>query len=194
MTVQIPVFSEDELKKFITEQWNKALAYIHNRYGLSEYDSRDVFADAFSILYKHNLEGKLSSNTLSTSTYLFSICKNKALEKLRDNKKYVYVDDMSLDHLNAEIRADKVDELLNLLDDNSSFIEKQEALVRKIVRNLPSPCNELLWGYFRDNLSMKTLAQMYDYKSENSVKVTKHRCQKKFKDRFNELKEILYDK
>ena len=105
----------------------------------------------------------------------------------------VHVDDeVSLDVLNAEIQADKIDALIGLENESSSFVERKEALVRQIVRELPPPCNELLWGFFRDSFSMKTLAQMFNYSSENTVKVTKHRCQNKFRDRFNELKDQLF--
>jgi DNA-directed RNA polymerase specialized sigma24 family protein len=131
--------------------------------------------------------------TSSLSTYFYGICRNKAYEAMRKNGKNVHVEDeVSLDVLNAEIQADKIDALIGLENESNTFVERKEALVRQIVRELPSPCNELLWGFFRDNFSMKTLAQMFNYNSENSVKVTKHRCQNKFRDRFNELKDQLF--
>ena len=73
-----------------------------------------------------------------------------------------------------------------------SYIEKKEELVRNIVRNLPSPCDEILWGYYRDGYSMKTLAEKFDYASETSAKVTKHRCCEKFRFRFNEMVKSLF--
>ena len=61
-----------------------------------------------------------------------------------------------------------------------------------IVKDLPSPCNELLWGFYRDGLSMKDLAERYGYSNENTVKVTKHRCCDKFKKRFTEMLHKLF--
>ena len=40
--------------------------------------------------------------------------------------------------------------------------------------------------------SMKTLATMFNYKSESSVKVTKHRCGEKFRARFTEISNYLF--
>lgn len=119
---------------------------------------------------------------------------NKARELQRRSLRIASSDDDTLlDFANAEIRPDKVEELLQLDGDDLSVRERKEAIVRQIVRQLPSPCNELLWGYFRDNLNMKTLAQMYNYSSENSVKVTKHRCQNKFKTHFNSVVDRIFN-
>ena len=170
-----------------------ALAFLHKQFGLSEDECKDIFQEAFVTLHNNNLSGKLENMTSSLSTYFYGICRNKAYEAMRKNGKNVHVEDeVSLDVLNAEIQADKIDALIGLENESSTFVERKEALVRQIVRELPSPCNELLWGFFRDNFSMKTLAQMFNYNSENSVKVTKHRCQNKFRDRFNELKDQLF--
>lgn len=137
------------------------------------------FQESFIVLHNNIILGKLNNLTSSLSTYFTGICVNKAREALRKNNKHIRVgDDGSLDFLNKDIKADKIESLLQLEHEEASIASRKETLVRQIVSNLPSPCNELLWGYFRDNLNMKTLAQMFNYSSENSVKVTKHRCQK----------------
>lgn len=193
MTIPLPIYSERQLNEFAKKEWEKTLAYLRKQFGLSEDECKDIFQEAFIVLHRNNIEGKLNNMTASLSTYFNGICRNKAYETLRRNGKSIHVEDeVSLDILNAEIQADKIDALIGLENDDSTFLERKEALVRQIVRQLPPPCDELLWGFFRDNFSMKTLAQMFNYSSENSVKVTKHRCQNKFRDRFNELKDQLF--
>ena len=193
MTIPLPIYSERQLNEFAKKEWEKTLAYLRKQFGLSEDECKDIFQEAFIVLHRNNIEGKLNNMTASISTYFNGICRNKAYETLRRNGKSIHVEDeVSLDILNAEIQADKIDALIGLENDDSTFQERKEALVRQIVRQLPPPCDELLWGFFRDNFSMKTLAQMFNYSSENSVKVTKHRCQNKFRDRFNELKDQLF--
>lgn len=193
MAIVIPSYSEKQLNEFAIKEWGKTLAFLHKQFGLSEDDCKDVFQESFLILHKNLINGKLQNLTSSLSTYFNGICRNKVYELLRKGSKDVHVDDeVSLDILNAEIQADKIDALLGLENESTSFVERKESLVRQIVRELPPPCNELLWGFFRDNLSMKTLAQMFNYSSESSVKVTKHRCQNKFRERFNELKDQLF--
>jgi len=60
------------------------------------------------------------------------------------------------------------------------------------VKNLPSPCNELLWGYYGDGYSMKKLAEKLNYANENTVKVTKHRCCEKFRIKYTEMSKSLF--
>jgi RNA polymerase sigma-70 factor (ECF subfamily) len=184
-------YGTSELNRFANKEWNKILSFLQNRYGLSEDDCKDVFQEAFIILYENIKSGKLTVLTSSLSTYFISICRNKALESLRSSSKFVAEDDeLSISLMSGEIRQDKLESLLSLEDDD--IIERQkEDLVRVIVKNLPSPCNELLWGFYRDNLSIKTLADMYNY-SEGSAKVTKHRCCEKFRIRYNELCQKLF--
>jgi DNA-directed RNA polymerase specialized sigma24 family protein len=81
---------------------------------------------------------------------------------------------------------------LALEDDSEKAQKEKEALVREIVKDLPSPCNELLWGYYGDGHSMKMLAEMFNYASENAVKVTKHRCCEKFRVKYSERVKSLF--
>lgn len=193
MTIPLPTYSEQQLNEFAKKEWEKTLAYLRKQFGLSEDECKDIFQEAFIVLHRNNIERKLDNMTSSLSTYFNGICRNKAYETLRKNGKSVHVEDeVSLDILNAEIQADKIDALIGLENEDSAFQERKEALVRQIVRQLPSPCDELLWGVFRDGFSMRTLAQMFNYSSESSVKVTSHRCRNKFRERFNELKDQLF--
>lgn len=186
--IPIPKYSNIHINAFAEKEWKKIIPFLQKQFGLSEEDCKDVFQESFIVLHNNIILGKLNNLTSSLSTYFTGICVNKAREALRKNNKQIRVgDDGSLDFLNKDIKADKIESLLQLEHEEASITSRKETLVRQIVSNLPSPCNELLWGYFRDNLNMKTLAQMFNYSSESSVKVTKHRCQKKFKEHFNAL-------
>lgn len=187
--------SEKCLNDFVKTERVKAIAYLRKKFTLSEEDYEDIFQEALSVLWDNNKSGKLENLTSSLSSYFIGICRNKAFEWIRKKGKVINMrEEISIDIFNAGIKADKIDEILQLENDEDLIVKRKEALVRKIVSELPSPCSELLWGYFWENLKMRSLAQIFNYKSENSVKVTKHRCQKKFQMRYNELKEKLYDK
>lgn len=191
--IPIPKYSNMNINAFAEKEWKKIIPFLQKQFGLSEEDCKDVFQESFIVLHNNIILGKLNNLTSSLSTYFTGICVNKAREALRRNSKQIRVEDnVSLDFLNENIKADKIESLLQFEHEEASIANRKEALVRQIVSNLPSPCNELLWGYFRDNLNMKTLAQMFNYSSENSVKVTKHRCQNKFKERFNALIDKLF--
>lgn len=186
-------YSERELNAFASKEWPKVLNFLKNRYGIDEDDCKDIFQESFIILYINIHSGKLDNMTASLSTYFTSICKNKALEFLRGSARSVNVDsEMSLSLMDGEVRTEKIEALLALDEGDSALEAQKEELVREIVKDLPAPCNGLLWGFYRDNLSMKTLADMFNYSSESSVKVTKHRCCEKFRAKYNELCNKLF--
>lgn len=188
-----PKNTERELNTFAAKEWPKVLNFLKNRFGIDEDDCKDIFQESFIILYTNILSGKLNDMTASLSTYFTSICKNKALEFLRGAARSVNVDsETSLSLLDGEVKTEKIEALLALDEGDTALETQKEELVQSIVKDLPSPCNELLWGFYRDNLSMKALAEMFNYSSESSVKVTKHRCCEKFRARYNELCNKLF--
>jgi len=187
--------NERKLEKFAKEQWQKTRVYLISRYSLSEDECADVFQDSLVILWKNINENKVDSKDLglSSSTYFMTICRNKTMELLRSKSKYVttpYEINSSKDH--HDYQEDQVERILSLEEARENIQKEKEALVRDIVKNLPSPCNELLWGYYGDGHSMKMLAEMFNYSSENAVKVTKHRCCEKFRVRYSEMSKSLF--
>lgn len=186
-------YTERELNTFAAKEWPKVLNFLKNRFGIHEDDCKDIFQESFIILYTNIQSGKLQDMTASLSTYFTSICKNKALEFLRGSARSVNVDsEMSLSLMDGEVKDEKIEALLALDDGDSALDAQKEELVQTIVKDLPSPCNELLWGFYRDNLSMRALADMFNYSSESSAKVTKHRCCEKFRARYIELCNKLF--
>lgn len=184
------IFDNAALDRFASAEWSKTLNYLSKSFGLSQEDCKDVFQESFIILYRNISEGKLEELNSSLSTYFTSICRNKAMEMLRGIAKMSVVDDeTSLSLIDGEFKEDKLNRLI-ALDDNELENEKQD-MIDSIVNDLPSPCNELLWGYYRDELSLKTLAQMYNY-SVGSIKVVKHRCTEKFRARYQNLVKKLF--
>ena len=189
--VNIPQ-TQRKLNQFAAEQWNKALAYLQRRFSLSRSDCEDVFQEAFIVLYKKITNGELVL-TSKLSTFFIGICRNKAYEKIRGKGKELNIIDDYPNTTKDECEDERIDRLL-ALEDNTEQIEfRKEAVVREIVANLPEPCNKILWGFYYDGFSMKILAQMLNYASEDSIKVVKHRCVKKFTTRFKDISKQLFD-
>ena len=188
--IEIPQ-TQQKLNKFAAEQWDKTLAYLQGTFSLSRTDCEDIFQDAFIVLHKKITSGELAL-TAKLSTYFIGICRNKAYEKMRSTGKVLNIIDEYPQTTKDEFEDERIDKLLALEDDTEQIEARKEAIVREIVSKLPEPCDKILWGFYRDGFSMKTLATMYNYKSEGSVKVTKHRCGEKFKSRFMELSNYLF--
>ena len=184
--------TQQKLNRFASKQWDKTLAYLQGYFSLSRSDCEDVFQEAFIVLFK-NVTEKRVTITSSLSTYFIGICRNKAHEKIRGKGKELNIIDDFPNTTKDEFEDERIDRLLALEDETSQIEARKEAVVREIVSQLPSPCDQILWGFYRDGFSMKTLAKMYNYRSEGSVKVTKHRCGEKFKARFMEISRRLFD-
>jgi RNA polymerase sigma factor (sigma-70 family) len=189
--IEIPQ-TQQKLNQFAADQWDKTLAYLQGTFAMSRSDCEDIFQEAFIVLYKKIIDGELTL-TAKLSTYFIGICRNKAYEKMRGMGRELNIIDEYPNSTKDEYEDDRIDRLLALEDNNEQIEARKEAIVREIVSKLPAPCDKILWGFYRDGFSMKTLATMYNYKSEGSVKVTKHRCGEKFKARFMELSHILFD-
>ena len=189
--VDIPQ-TRQNLNRFAAEQWEKALAYLQGIFSMSRSDCEDVFQEAFIVLYKKITEGELVL-TAKLSTFFMGICRNKAYEKMRENGKELYIIDDTPHSTKDEYEDERIDRLLALEDNTEQIEARKEAAVREIVAKLPEPCNKILWGFYYDGFSMKTLAQMYNYASEGSVKVVKYRCVEKFKTRFMKISKQLFD-
>lgn len=187
--------NERKLEKFAKEQWQKTRAYLRNRYSLTEDECADVFQDSLIILWRNIKENKVEEEGLgmSSSTYFMTICRNKTMELLRKKSKYITTSrDINPSKEHYDYQGEQIEKILSMEDNLEKKQLEKEALVREIVKNLPPPCNELLWGYYGDGHSMKMLAEMFNYASENAVKVTKHRCCEKFRNKYNEMKKSLF--
>lgn len=193
MNISGLTYTQKQLNDFAAKQWTKTLNYLQNQYSLSRSDCEDIFQDSFLVLYHQIIDGKLNHMTSSLSTYFIGICRNKALEQLRSKGKEIgFIDDYP-EIAKDEFENEKIDRLL-ALEENTEQIEiRKSALTIQIVKDLPDPCDKILWGFYRDGFSLQTLAQMLNYKTEGTVKVTKHRCCDKFKSRFKELAKQLFD-
>ena len=182
------------IDRFVRKQREKVLSYLRTHFILNREEAEDIFQDSFLILYQNIKSGKIEdvNTTLSTSTYLLAICKNKAKEIQRSKNKFDIDSFDTEEPEQSRYIESQIDYVLSLDEENHYREEQVNQLVQDIVQDLPSPCNELLWGFYRDGFSMTHLAKEYGYASENAVKVTKHRCCEKFELRFREaLKSLL---
>lgn len=187
-TIPLNPKSSKVLNDFAKEYRSRTLYYLRNTFSLSNEDCEDVFQEASIVLYHAAVDGKLDNLTSSLYTYFIGICNNKAHEQLRANGKaqIVYIEDYSVDANGERYNTllNKAEKLLDIIDKDEKRANERDGIVQDMVKQLPPPCDKLLWSYYRDALSMKVIAQMFHYASESVAKVTKHRCQEKFRKNY----------
>lgn len=178
------------LGQFFEKERSKVLAVLRNRLSISVDDAEDIYQDASIALFNNIKNGKLKTMTCSLSTYYMQICLNMgynfvnrghsttSFDQIMDNTQY---DEYSLAQLEA---------VLGLGDGLSA---EQAAMMRDIVQDLPHPCEDILWAYYGDDLSMKEIADVVGFNGADSVKSKKSQCLSKLKERFTKIIKSFYE-
>ena len=181
---------EELLGQFFEKERSKLLAVLRNRLSISTEDAEDIYQDACIALFDNIKKGRLKTLTCSLSTYFTQICLNMgynfvnrghsmtSFDQLLDNTQY---DEYGLAQLEA---------VLGLGDGLSS---EQTAIMRDIVQDLPHPCEDILWAYYGDDLSMKEIADIIGFNGADSVKSKKSQCMSKLKERFTRIIKSFYE-
>lgn len=181
---------EKVLNLFFEEQRNKTLVVLHNRLALSLDDAEDIYQEACITLYQNIQSGKLVALTSSLSTYFTAICMNKG-RKLLDRKPNSISFERAVENTEGdEYSTSQIETILGLGD---GITAEQRAVMREIVQDLPSPCEEILWSYYGDGLQMKEIAELIGFKGPDSVKSKKSQCMSKLKERFMRIIREFYE-
>lgn len=187
----LSVFDNDMdavLDDFDRKYRGRTIAYLCKTYSMSREDCEDVIQESYIVLVNNVHDGRLDNVSSSLYTYFLGICKNKVHELLRSkSKRPLLIPDSDFCDSKPEILERNANRLLEIVDHQEN--DYKELVIRRVVQDLPSPCGELLWSYYRDCLSMKAIAAMFGYANENSAKVTKHRCQERFRKHYERMYE-----
>ena len=193
MAKEISLQSQD-LNNFISGEKGKIQTYLRKNYSVSDDDINDIYQEASIALYKNIRDGKLSSLTSSLGTYFMKVCINQALKFIGKKSKVLpLIDENRISNRNA-VRDDKIDELYGFCMDTEEEDRKirMELLVNNIIASMTDTCKNILHGYYWDDMSTSTIADMFSFSDANSVKAQKYKCVKKFRDKYNELKNKIY--
>lgn len=193
MAKGIPL-TEREWNSFISGERGKVMTYLRKNYSVSEDDLEDIYQEASKAIYLNVKEGKLASLTSSLGTYFMKVCINQTLKVLSKNNKVVPLLDESRITNNNEVRDDKIDQLYAFCMDTEEEDRKirMEMLVNNIIASMTDTCKNILHGYYWNDFSTSTIADMFGFSDANSVKAQKYKCVKKFTDKYNELKNKIY--
>ena len=193
MVKEISLQNQD-LNRFISGEKGKIQTYLRKNYSVSDDDIDDIFQEASVALYLNLRDGKLSSLTSSLGTYFMKVCINQTLKFMGKKSKVMpLIDENRISNTNS-VRDDKIDELYGFCMDTEEEDRKirMELLVNNIIASMTDTCRNILHGYYWDDYSTSTIADMFSFSDANSVKAQKYKCVKKFRDKYNELKNKIY--
>ena len=183
-----------ELNLFLAEERNKVIAYLRKTFSVSDDDLDDIYQESSVALFMNIQDGKLSNLTSTLSTYFLRVCINQTLKYLGKKQKVVPLfDDSRLTNKDV-FRPDKIDELYQLCteDEEAERLSRSEKIVQSIIESMPETCKNVFQGYYWDNLTTTTIANMFGFANANSVKTQKYKCLQKFRNKYNELMNRIY--
>ena len=178
------------LGQFFEKERCKLLAVLRNRLSISTDDAEDIYQDACIALFDNIKRGKLKTLTCSLSTYFTQICLNMGYNFVNRGHSITSFDQMLENTQYDEYGLAQLEAGLGLGDGLSS---EQTAMMRDIVQDLPYPCEDILWAYYGDDLSMKEIADVIGFNGADSVKSKKSQCMSKLKERFTRIIKIFYE-
>lgn len=175
---------ENVALKYFNSERPKIIRYLAARYSLEEKEAEDCFQEGCLAVWKNIQSGRLTEDNLtcSLSTYLTRCCSNHATHLLEKKS-------MNSQFETREFQINEDGEVVGS-SDTEELSDDQEHLLRlleSVVQSLPKPCDDVLWGVYRNGLSNKDLAVMLDYQSDCVVITTRSRCLKKLKERMYSL-------
>ena len=193
MAKEISLQNQD-LNRFLSDERGRVLSYLRKQFSVSDDDLDDIFQESSMALFLNVRDGKLSTLTSSLGTYFMKVCINQTLKFLGKNTKTMpLIDDRRITNSDF-VRDDKIAELYGACIDAEEEERKtrMELLVNNIIASMTETCKNILHGYYWDDFSTSTIADMFNFSDANSVKAQKYKCVKKFRDKYNELKNKIY--
>ena len=193
MAKEISLQNQD-LNRFLSDERGRVLSYLRKQFSVSDDDLDDIFQESSMALFLNVRDGKLSTLTSSLGTYFMKVCINQTLKFLGKNSKTMPLfDDRRITNSDF-VRDDKIAELYGACIDAEEEERKtrMELLVNNIIASMTETCKNILHGYYWDDFSTSTIADMFNFSDANSVKAQKYKCVKKFRDKYNELKNKIY--
>lgn len=187
-----------KVSEFFQQEGERVRRYLCSRFGVSDDDAEDAFAEGCHALLDAIQSGRFSSeyHENSLSCYLQNCCRNQLLKMLRNRKKEIPTD---LEGRETDGGAPWDDEGGNASADggmgtgalfSSDYEESQQheidlQLMESILEDLPYPCKDLIWGKYKEHFSATEMSMRLGYKSSRVAITTLNRCMQKLKNRFN---------
>lgn len=138
------------------------IAFIRRNFSVDDDEIVDIYQESFIALYENIRNGKLEHLSASLKTYLFSIGRNKILNRQR---------------VSSRVEALKNDYFAN---EDDGWGLRQE-ITYNMVREMTEPCNTVLTLFYWERKSMEDIAGAMNYASAQVAKNRKSICMNKLR-------------
>lgn len=184
--IRVVIFYSYHKPKFVTEQEifdgiarkdNQTFLYLYNKYQGSilnmvqknngnEEDAHDIFQEGLIALWTNISQGKFQQGKAKISTYLYALCRNIWISRLRKKKYTQPIED------NPKAQTAEVEDMT----EHHERINKLEQDFEK----LGEACKKLLTLFYYQKASLQEIADSMNLTTK-TAKNTKYRCMKKLR-------------
>lgn len=174
--------TDNELYIGIAEKKNEAFLFLYNHHINSiikmvkqnsgtEDDALDIFQEGMVAIWVNIKNGKYNlDGGTKLSTYLFSICRNLWLKKIRDSKNTISLEAYSEEHV------------IETSNDEAEYYKIKE--LQHHFQKLGDKCKSILHLFYYQKASVKEIAAQLNYE-EKSAKNEKYRCMQRLREMYN---------
>jgi RNA polymerase sigma factor (sigma-70 family) len=169
--------TEQEIFEGIARKDNRTFLYLYNKYQGSilnmvrknngnEEDAHDIFQEGLIALWTNISQGKFQQGKAKISTYLYALCRNIWISRLRKKKYTQPIED------NPKAQAAEVEDL-------TEYHERINKLEQDFEK-LGEACKKLLTLFYYQKASLQEIADSMDLTTK-TAKNTKYRCMNKLR-------------
>lgn len=135
----------------------------------NEVEAEDIFQDGLIVLFNQIRKRDLELRC-TVKTYLYSVCRNLWLKKLRKNKRQAGLKEGDLPFVTVQ------DTLLKTLE-----VTEEKKIVAEFLAKLNPGCRTILKYFYFDRKKMSEIAALMGLANEQGAKNKKSMCMKKLK-------------
>jgi len=155
------------------------IAWLTSNANVQLEDAKEIFQISVVILYDNVVSGKLEQLNSNVKSYLIGICKNKAYELYRAQKKTSVTDQFPTIKSYIMEGVTEKEELEERIDAMTSALNA-----------LGDPCRLLLQLFYYKKKSMDEITGLMQYKNASTTKNLKYKCIKRLQVAMVPHKEI----
>ncbi len=167
----------DYIINFIYREFFPLIRFLVTQNGGNTEDAEGIFQDGIIIIYnKINLNTDQPEINSSFKTYIYSVCRNLWLQKL-NNRKAI-----------SDKLAD-IETYIHLHEQMPAEASIKEIELHRIIQvhflSLPEDCQKVL-RLFTKNISLRDVANIMGFKTENYAKTRQYLCKEELKKRISD--------
>lgn len=143
------------------------IAHYVNTHGGTQDEAKDIFQEGVVVLWQKEQQGL--ELTASEKTFLFAICKNLWLKKIRQKKRFVSLD--RLDPIEKPAEPDIA------ASERNTVITKLKGLFQRITAH----CYQMIQDLFYRGKDIQEIQMEYGYTTRKNAINQKYKCMKQLK-------------